>query len=122
MSVIHGRIKVMDGAGPHDNQQATIFAVYYFLYPPTRGVNVFRNRTGDGIPLGQLGRGHQTLNARSAEFIGFVHDLSQKFVASTAGVPEVMGITINQSLTFSSMGVMHITMLRAMIAENGALY
>jgi len=43
-------------------------------------------------------------------------------VASAADLPEVMGITINQSVMFSSMGVMHITMLRAMIAENGGLY
>ncbi|WP_312634037.1 hypothetical protein, partial [Pseudescherichia sp.] len=62
------------------------------------------------------------LNARSAEFISFVHDLSQKLAASTAKVPEVMGITINQSLMFSSMRVMRITNLRAMITENGVLY
>jgi len=65
---------------------------------------VFRNGSGNGMPLGQFSRRNQAVNARSAEFIGFIHDLSQKIFASSADYREVMGITLNQSLLISSSG------------------
>jgi len=65
---------------------------------------MFRDRGGNGVPLGQFSRGDQAVYARRAEFIGFIHDLSQKIFASSADYREVMGITLNQSLLISSSG------------------
>ncbi len=36
---------------------------------------MFRNRGGNGVPLGQFSRGDQAVYARRAEFIGFIHGL-----------------------------------------------
>ena len=65
---------------------------------------MFRNRGGNGMPLSQFSRCDQAVNARRAEFVGFIHDLSQKIFASSADYREVMGITLNQSLLISSSG------------------
>ncbi len=44
------------------------------------------------------------INARGAQFVGFVHGMSQKFFASSADYREVMGITLNQSLLIFKFG------------------
>jgi hypothetical protein len=61
-------------------------------------------RLRKGVPLCQFRRCHQAINARSAEFVSFIHGISQKFFASSADYREVMGITLNQSLLISSSG------------------
>jgi hypothetical protein len=64
---------------------------------------MFRNCKGNGMPLRQLCRRDQALNARSAKFIGFVH-WNLKILCSNGQMPEVMRITINQSLLNSIAG------------------
>lgn len=58
-----------------------------FFYPASGVGNV----TGDGgryrIPLREFGRCYRAVDTRSTEFVGSVHYKSQKFVASTAGLP-----------------------------------
>jgi hypothetical protein len=65
---------------------------------------MFRNVGGNRMPLRQFSRRDQAVNARSAEFVGFIHGMSQKIFASSADYREVMGITLNQSLLISSSG------------------
>ena len=65
---------------------------------------MLRNACGKWMPLCQFSRCNQAVNARSAEFIGFIHGMSQKIFASSADYREVMGITLNQSLLISSSG------------------
>lgn len=65
---------------------------------------MLRNACGKRMPLCQFSRCDQAVNARCAEFVGFIHGMSQKFCASSADYREVMGITLNQSLLISSSG------------------
>ncbi|MDU3044707.1 hypothetical protein [Bradyrhizobium sp.] len=64
---------------------------------------MFRNCKGNGMPLRELCRSDQTLDARSAKFIGFVHQNSQNFVLKR---PNAGGDahTLNQSLLNSIAG------------------
>lgn len=63
---------------------------------------MFRYTRGNRMPLCQFSRCDQAVNARSAEFIGFIHEMSQKNFCFIGDYREVMGITLNQSLLNSS--------------------
>jgi hypothetical protein len=94
----------VNGAGANHHQKTLVFAVQDFFNAAAGRRYMFRNACGNGVPLGQFSRSHQAINARSAEFVGFVHGMSQNFCASSADYREVMGITLNQSLLISSSG------------------
>jgi hypothetical protein len=82
---------------------------------------MFRTGGGNRMPLSQFSRRDQAVNARSAEFIGFIHGMSQKIFASSADYREVMGITLNQSLLISSSGDTA-PWLQMMIPESELMY
>lgn len=63
-----------------------------------------RHLGGNGMQLASSAGVTKVINARGAQFVGFVHGMSQKFFASSADYREVMGITLNQSLLISSSG------------------
>ena len=102
--IIHRGIQIVDGAGTNHHQKTLVFTIEDFFNAAAGGRHVFRNGRGNRMPLGQFSRRDQAVNARSAEFIGFIHGMSQKIFASSADYREVMGITLNQSLLISSSG------------------
>ena len=104
LCIIHRRVQVVDGAGANYYQKTFVFTIENFFDAATGGRHMVRHLVGNGVQPGQFSRGDQAINARGAQFVGFVHGMSQKFFASSADYREVMGITLNQSLLISSSG------------------
>lgn len=90
--------------GANHHQKTFVFTIENFFDAATGGRHMVRHLGGYGMQQGQFSRCDQVINARGAQFVGFVHGMSQKFFASSADYREVMGITLNQSLLISSSG------------------
>jgi hypothetical protein len=102
--IIHRGIQIVNGARADDHQKTAVFTIQDFFNTTAGGRDMFRNACGNRVPHRQFSRGNQAINTRSAEFVGFIHGISQKIFASSADYREVMGITLNQSLLISSSG------------------
>ncbi len=93
--------EIVDRAGANNDQQSLIFTIRIFsilrresvTWVATPGVTDTVARVRRALPGSQYAQ---------YGVVSSVHYKSQKFVASTAGLPEVMRITINQSQLISS--------------------
>ncbi|GAB5072268.1 hypothetical protein SedNR2807_24540 [Citrobacter sedlakii] len=83
--IFHGGVKIVDRAGTDNGQQAAIFAIQNFFNPAAGVGNVTGDGGGNGMPVRKFSGRYQTVYPRGTQFIGSVHDFSQKWSASTAG-------------------------------------